>query len=84
MNRVFQVLLSMSAFVCCYILISGPSTEVAFSHVPPFQVLCWISLSVLIISTGIAAVSVVDLSLTGGAKPHPKEDANQGTKETLI
>jgi hypothetical protein len=68
LNRIVQVFLSLAAFVCCYILVfdEGVGMEAAFDDVPPFQVITWVSLAILITSFGIVAVSGIDLSLTGG------------------
>ncbi len=79
-NRIIQVLLSMAAFVCCYTLITDNEMEVIFDHVPPFQAITWISLAVLITSVGIAAVSAIDLSLTGGSKEGDGD--GEGTAES--
>ena len=70
LNRIVQVFLSLAAFVSCYILITDAEMEAAFSDVPPFQVITWVSLAILITSFGIATVSGIDLSLTGGIRTH--------------
>ena len=75
LNRVVQVLLSMSAFVCCYLLIQD--AEVIFDHVVPFVVITWVSLAILITTFGIAAISAIDISLTGGSKSHKKDTVEE-------
>ena len=75
-NRVLQVCLSLGSFVCSYVLISDRKSSRALIHVMPFQVMCWVSLAVFIISFGIAVVSVTDILLTsGGGSPPDEEDA---------